>query len=317
MEIYYDSYNEGIWFQNLHASLSESTMIPFPSVGQELEIDRVLAYDRPDIVLMSEGKPLLVVERTVEVPSGHNVGQRFARLVAAAQNRVPLVYFAPYAAYKHGGATAGPRYMNLRLFHALNIMAEVERTAVTTVRWPVDQNYEILQTPAKDERMRAYMDLFFESWAQNPGGMAEALMESEFEAQQEVERVTFAETEVVNPDQYDEPPASVWFSAAPDLLKLTPADVARLGTPEAVVYRVGMNYLRSDPYTGMAMLYAYLYCGGMTKRKRALILDFPGIQMATWRKAASATPGAKHIRLFRLVADGIRFADGYIGRSKL
>jgi len=119
MEILYDSIQEGEWFKGLHPKLNNATMAPFPRNPNNEKIAKVLSYDRPDIVLIDNNSPILVLERTREVPSGHNVGQRFARLVAAAQMQVPSVYFGPYKAYKHGNDTAGPRYMNLRLFYAI------------------------------------------------------------------------------------------------------------------------------------------------------------------------------------------------------
>src|SRR5436190_6706527 len=160
--VYYDSINEGAWFQSLHPKLAGAALQPFPRRAHATgDLARVLAYDRPDIVLTDGDAPILVVERTVEVPSGHNVGQRFARLAAAAQMRIPCVYFGPYAAYKHGGITQGPRYMNLRLFYAIKKMAAIEDTASTTINWPVDRHYEIIKRPEKDARMRAYLDLYF------------------------------------------------------------------------------------------------------------------------------------------------------------
>ena len=50
-------------------------------------IQKLLKYDRPDIILVKEGVPKLVIEKTREVPTGHNVGQRFARLVNAVESK--------------------------------------------------------------------------------------------------------------------------------------------------------------------------------------------------------------------------------------
>ena len=109
-EIYYDDLQEGMWFKSLNPSFGEAVLHPITGASSvNPALAPVLQYDRPDIVLTDSGKPILVIERTVEVPSGHNVGQRFARLAAAAQAKIPLVYFGPYAAYKHGGETQGPR----------------------------------------------------------------------------------------------------------------------------------------------------------------------------------------------------------------
>ena len=161
--IYYDAYQEGKWFQGLHEDLRDCELKPFPTGGDGPPLlVKALSIDRPDIILMDGEKPVLMVERTEEVPSGHNVGQRYGRLAAAAQMRLPSVYFFPYAAYKHGGKTQGPRYANLRLFCALQRMATVEKTAITTINWPVDKDYEVIKSPVKDSRIKKYLELFLD-----------------------------------------------------------------------------------------------------------------------------------------------------------
>ena len=319
MEIYYDSIQEGMWFKQLHSALRDATLVRFPSAQDgPPSLRKVLSYDRPDIVLVDKGNPILVLERTIEVPSGHNVGQRFARLVAAAQMQVPSVYFGPYAAYKHGGKTQGPRYMNLRLFYALANLAKIENTAITTIKWPVDQNYEIIQTTSKDTRVRAYLNLFFSLY--NTYGLPDMLkhiMHSSFEHEQEIERQQFISTQVVRPEQYDSPPPSVRIAPWQSIKKLASESPRNLNCRETVFYTVGMTYIRSDPYTGMAMLYSYLYCGGMQNRTRDLVLYFPHIAQDMWRTTSSEVSDRKDIRLYRLVADGILFSDGYLPKSSL
>lgn len=268
-------------------------------------------------MLAENNQPILVLERTVEVPSGHNVGQRFARLVAAAQLHVPTVYFGPYVAYKHGGATQGPRWMNLRLFHALNDLGYIEGSAVTTIRWPVDEAYEIIQDPAiRDKRVKEYLDLFLNLYSlYGVPGMTGPLASSAFQNEQLAEQLDFAADEVKNPEQYDAPPDSVWIGPWKSMASLLSEEPRNLTTEETVVYRVGMTYVRSDPYAGMAMLYSYLYCGGMKTRTRNLVLHFPQISMTQWVQAASRGD-RKDVRLFRLAGDGLLLSDGYLPRGR-
>lgn len=160
--IYCDDLQEGIWFQELDPHFENAELEVIPSKKAEIMscgLDEVLKYDRPDIILKDENNVIFVLERTVEVPSGHNVGQRYGRLLAAAEANIPIVYFGPYMAYKHGGNTAGPRYMNLRLFYSLKKASELYNTAVTTINWPVDRDCEVLKTPAKDNRIKQYLNL--------------------------------------------------------------------------------------------------------------------------------------------------------------
>ena len=62
----------------------------------------------------------------------------------------------------------------------------------------------------------------------------------------------------------------------------------------------------SDPYTGMAILYRYLYV--MEYSNRSLILWFPNInknQLGVYGHAQAV----KNIRLYKIAADGILFVE--------
>ncbi len=310
--------SRGRLFQRLHVALAHGELLPFPPRKQmDTALAKVLAYDRPDIVLTDDGTPILVLERTEEVPSGHNVGQRFARLAAAAQMQVPCVYFGPYAAYKHGGSTQGPRYMNLRLFGAIQRMAAIESAAITTVNWPVDANYELIKSTSKDSRMRQYLDLFFDSYKPNHlAGLNQLLQSSVFEREQEIERLKFIENEVKKPEQYSVPPPSVTLQASSAFAKKHNLASDHFALPNLLLYNVGMDYIRSDPYTGSAILYAYLYCGGMRDRTSHLVLHFPRITRDEWANAARSTT-RKDVRLYLAVADGIVLGNRYIETEAL
>lgn len=307
--IYADELHEGDWFRELHARLAGATEEEITGAAKRNDrLERVLLYDRPDIVLTNaRDEPVLVVERTIEVPSGHNVGQRFARLAAAAEARVPVVYFGPYMARKHGGDTAGPRYMNLRLFAALDHVATVNRAAVTCINWPVDSNYEIVRESWKDDRMRAYLQVFFSAYDdRHEVDVNHAIRTSAFEVEQLAEQQAFS-AGLRRASDYDSPPKSVVIQPARELASTF--DMSLLARyDEIVFYRIGMRYIRSDPYSGTAMLYRYLYVRGADVN-RALILHFPHITTAEWRDAARSGH-RKDVRLFRIVADGIVFRDG-------
>ena len=79
-EVYYDSLTEANWFSSLHPAFD----IMSPKNRYEIIkrrgsnpqiIEDITAYDKPDIILLQDGKPLLVIEITSEVPTGHNIGQ--------------------------------------------------------------------------------------------------------------------------------------------------------------------------------------------------------------------------------------------------
>lgn len=306
-EIYCDSLQEGMWFKNLHEDFQNASLEVIPNSVREktkLGLEKVLQYDRPDIILKDNGYIIFVLERTVEVPSGHNVGQRFGRLVAAAKERIPVVYFGPYMAYKHGGNTAGPRYMNLRLFYSLQNLTDYYDTAVTTINWPVDRYCEVLKTPEKDTRIKQYIELFLRYYKEfGFDGLTEYIKNSSFQEEQYEEQRCFAKREIQNPEQYNSPPDSV------KILSVTQFENEYCTIPQLSdriqyieLYRIGMNYIRSDPYTGMAALYHYLYGNA----ELVQILHFPNICYKKW---LSLRHGTKTYRMYKEFSAGILFSD--------
>ena len=314
-EIFCDSLQEGLWFQGLNRCFTNASLETIPNSLREQQaygIESVLQYDRPDIILKDNGLVIFVLERTVEVPSGHNVGQRFGRLVAAAEQRIPVVYFGPYMAYKHGGATAGPRYMNLRLFYSLKKVSDYYNTAITTINWPVDEYCEVIKSPEKDERLIQYLDLFLSYYSRNGmQGLTEFMKCSTFQAEQEYEQEAFAEREIQNPEQYDMPPDSV------EIMTRSRFEQQYCVLPRTVpfnakieLYHVGMTYIRSDPYAGMAALYYFLYCNDTTFQ----ILHFPNIQYAEWQSLRRNT---KTYRMFKNFSYAILFDDALVFHDML
>ena len=314
-QVFCDSLQEGLWFINLHGDFRDAQLVVIPNTQREQArygIDKVLQYDRPDIILKDKGEVIFVLERTVEVPSGHNVGQRFGRLVAAAKERIPVVYFGPYMAYKHGGITAGPRYMNLRLFYSLKNVSDYYNTAITTINWPVDSKCEVLKIPAKDRRLIEYLELYLRYYNTNGmQGLTEYIKNSKFQEEQYAEQKSFANREIQNPEQYDVPPDSVEIMSRRQFER----EYTRIpGLSRSIqyieVYHVGMKHIRSDPYTGMAALYHYLYGNDNLIQ----ILHFPNIYSEEWRHLRAST---KTYRMYREFCTGILFADGLIMQEDL
>ena len=316
LTILYDEPQEAAWFRALHRDLEDAAEESITFAQGRPSVGGVLAYDRPDIILLDGNTPILVVEETVEVPSGHNVGQRFARIAAAAECGVPCLYFGPYVARKHGGDTAGPRYVNARLFYALDVMVRTTKTAITTINWPVDRDCEVRRDPQKDRDVREYMATYFGAYK---GGRLEdvnaKLLASDVHRRMIDERNAFVRS-IRKPEQYDGPPPSVerLDVAGFNQRHHTGLDKLPKSAKEVVLYAVGMNKIRSDPYTGMALLYKYLYIAEWPSR--TLVLWFPNIASAQWREAA-AQGTRKDIRLFRVAADAILFSDVLLAREEL
>ncbi len=241
--ILYDEPQEADWFRELHPDFADAKEVAITAAKKWPSVQRVLAYDRPDIVLLDGDVPILVLEETVEVPSGHNVGQRFARIAAAAEAGVPCIYFGPYVARKHGGVTAGPRYMNVRLFHALDAMERVTHSAITTINWPVDLEHEVRRDLAKDADVREYVETFlrlYESSNDLPSVNA-ALIASQVHHRMIMERNRFVQTSIRNPSQYDGPPESVQFITPDEFFRRFRHSANEVGNVnEIVLYNIGM-----------------------------------------------------------------------------
>lgn len=317
LTILYDEPQEATWFRSLHPVFRNAQEEAITIAQSRPSIQNILAYDRPDIVLLDDNTPILVVEETVEVPSGHNVGQRFARIAAAAECGVPCLYFGPYVAKKHGGRTAGPRYMNVRLFHAIDAMIRTTNTAITTINWPVDDHHEVRRDRDKDRDVRVYIQTFINAYLEH--GMERinrVLLSSHVHRRMIAERDAFVASSIRRPEQYDGPPSSVELLQIAEFKRRHRCAVENLpnGKEEVVLYNVGMTNIRSDPYTGMAMLYKYLYI--VERPLRTLVLWFPNISTATWRTTAMRG-SRKDIRLFRIAADAILFSDGLLSRADL
>jgi hypothetical protein len=311
--ILYDDVQEADWFSSLHPELNSATERPITGSHNQA-ISQVLSYDRPDIVLVHEDEPILVVEETIEVPSGHNVGQRFARIVAAAELGVPSLYFGPYVAQKHGGATAGPRYVNARLFHALDRLESATGTSVTTINWPIDASYEVRRDSSKDDDVKEYIGTFLDLYSRfGRADISNQLMKSNVYQRMKTERDTFVSNRIQNPQQYDSPPSSVELISRSAFETRFGAGALSTSFKKVVLYKVGMTKIRSDPYTGMALLYRYLY---VAAKETALVLWFPSVTTAMWRAAASNS-NRKDIRLFRLASDAIAFSDQVMSRDRL
>lgn len=58
-------------------------------------IRKILYLDCADIIVEKDNNPILCIEETKEAGTGHNVTQRFSRIMAALENKVPVIYIQP------------------------------------------------------------------------------------------------------------------------------------------------------------------------------------------------------------------------------
>lgn len=308
-----DDYNEFRWFITLAPELRQAEFRRIESRGNNPEaIEQLILYDRPDVILLIDGRPVLVVEKTREVPTGHNVGQRMARLVRAVEHGVPTIKFFPFDARKHGEYTSICN-LNARLLLAFEKMWTVHGTPMLAVNWPSDSQGELLDDAEADETLseiiRAYL----------AGGL-----DPECEA---FTRARVAQLEEYRKrcnvfGGYEEPPPSLTVESTPKALSRLRVNASSteanslLSRRESVVYEIGMSESkcrREDPYTGTQFIYDYMYCrtgSDVETKNRNLFLYFPKIRKSVWAVKNPNDPSRKSSNWY-LTANALVFADGW------
>lgn len=309
--IYADSFVEGEWFSGLSPRLDSARHRKLGPRGQNPPpVDALVEYDRPDIVLSDDGEPVLVLEKTGEVPTGHNVGQRMARLVRAVEREIPVIKFFPFDARKHGDHSSVCN-LNIRLIRAFEEMTEIHDTPTLAVNWPADEHGELVDDGSENERISDLVHAFVETGfdPRCPAFRAQLdRMEEAYQRRLEEYR------------QYGDPPPSVRILETGEVLaemgeQLTDEVSAALRRrEETVVYKIGMspeNCRREDPYTGTQFIYDYIWCRDGPEpedKRRNLILHLPKIPRRRWREANPNDPSRKSCNWY-LTANALVYRD--------
>lgn len=94
-------------------------------------IKKILYLDAPDIIIEHNSEPILSIEISKEAGTGHNVFQRFGRLVASVENSVPAVYIYPEAVVIGRRNSRGMNYrwdpINPNIFKALESVMRIHQ----------------------------------------------------------------------------------------------------------------------------------------------------------------------------------------------
>ena len=297
LQYYADSLVEGSWFRNLTPYLNDAEELPLRARGMNPEvIEYLVQYDRPDIILVEDDNPILVVEKTREVPTGHNVGQRVARLVRAAEFGVPSLLYAPHEARKHGVHTSICQ-LNPRALAAFIRMWEIHRTPAVYINWPCDDDGELYCDGTEDREIACLLSRFLEAGERQT--RIRALQHKKQEMQSEYDQ------RLVARPRYGSPPASVSVCRTDRLLgSITPTPTATESrilsrNRSSLVYEIGMTLAkckRQDPYTGMQFVYDYAYCRagtGTTDKHTNLILKFPNLTIEEMLENNPNNPNSK------------------------
>ncbi len=260
-QIFCDDNHEGNWFRHLSTSLDDASLNPIRSRGENPHyIEKLLRYDRPDIILVEGEASKLILEKTGEVPTGHNVGQRFGRLVNAAEEGVMAIFFLPFIARKHGKYSS-TCYISARFFTALEKMDIIHQVPVLAINWPADSSYELMRNSSESVLVAELIN----DLIANKFDYSKCKKIDEIKTIMR-ERIQKCMKRTINP------PNSVKFVNTKDyfaiLEKSFPSDYLLIQSdiknrPLSLIYHIRMTEekcRRTDPYTGTQFMYDYLYC---------------------------------------------------------
>lgn len=315
LKIFCDDNHEGNWFKSLSPLLSNVALIQIQSRGQNApNIEKLLRYDRPDIVLVEDDVPKLVLEKTREVPTGHNVGQRFGRLVNAAEEGIMVIFFIPFKARKHGRYSS-VCHIPARFFLALQKMEVIHQIPVLAINWPVDSSHELITDNSENALLGELISELilnrFDYSKSNKICEIRGLMTEGVKSCMKTTSDSPASARIVNTAEY----FSMLKEAFPSDFMLTSSVIRN--RPLSLIYKIGMTEekcKRTDPYTGTQFIYDYLACrnGPRPSDKHSnLILSMPFVSKSVWTQA---NPNAYSLKsaLWYATADLMVLKDGII-----
>lgn len=309
--IFYDAYQEAEWFRSLSAHLKGANLKPING-GGEKSLATLLRYDKPDIILYEGRTPRLSLEKTSEVPTGHNIGQRFGRIVCAAEEGVLGIYFGPFLAKKHG-KYASKCWINVRQLEAMLKLHEFHNVPSLAVNWKCDTDAELIRDGSESRELAVLINELIKSgWNYKIPGVQKIEKEMRYEIKMGIKRYT----------RYGGPPDSARIIKTEKYLRDRRLKGLKfpkffIDRNESLHYVVGMKAgLRSDPFTGTQLIYDYLYCRtGPTKAKRFrnLVTEIPDLSLKDWNAVTNTE--RKDKRLLIMFPDLLLLKDGYVGTS--
>ncbi|POG56764.1 hypothetical protein [Haloferax marisrubri] len=314
LEIFSDEEVEALWFKGLDDRLLEvDHRIMSGSLPDYIE--ELLAYDRPDIIVAVDEEPVLVVEKSGEVPSGHNMGQRFGRMVRAAEHDVPSIMFFPYLAMKHG-THAGLCYANARYFTAMWEVSRIHDAPFWSVNWPCDDDGELVNDGTEDELLSRFVTEFIDNGFEVEGMSVAEEVKSEMQ--------WGYDRSVDGHPKYESLPRSVKIRDTEAVVAEWEDERGSVDLPEkffdrdeTLVYKVGMspeNCRREDPYAGMQFVYDYGWCRegpDPSEKHRNLVINVPKVTRETWTEKNPNDPSRKSSQWYA-TAEAFALKDGVI-----
>lgn len=104
---------------------------------------KILYLDCPDIIVEKDGEPIFTIEESKEAGTGHNVFQRFARLAASVENKVPAFFIYPQAKLIYRESNDSIRWdaINPLIFKAMEDMMSIYEIPALLFYFPSRYGY--------------------------------------------------------------------------------------------------------------------------------------------------------------------------------
>lgn len=121
-------------------------------------IKQILKLDCPDLIierkLSTYSEPILSIEVTTEAGTGHNVFQRFGRIVSAVEHGIPSFYIYPKAKIITRKKTGTIKWdkINPLIFHALEVLMRTYNIPALFYFFPSD--YDAEKDPLKSNYLK-------------------------------------------------------------------------------------------------------------------------------------------------------------------
>ena len=121
-------------------------------------IKQILKLDCPDLIIERKmptySEPILSIEITTEAGTGHNVFQRFGRIVSAVEHGIPSFYIYPKAKIITRKRTNSTKWdkINPLIFHALEVLMRTYSVPALFYFFPSD--YENSKDPLKSKYLK-------------------------------------------------------------------------------------------------------------------------------------------------------------------
>jgi len=256
-------------------------------------LKKILYLDAPDIIVELDGEPIFSFEDSKEAGTGHNVFQRFARLAAAAENKIPAFYLYPEAVVisRESAGTCKWDALNPLIFNALNRLMDIYCTPALLFYYP-SYYREYKNKPQEELKQLKYKGLKLDecnlNYATCPiidneistmfalmNELIQAVISKGYQAVYDcLKKQSFSNRRTWHSSEYCRMTSSDDLSPITSTIKLPTSAVLKYiqnktkieindsiinARKETIIYKVNANF-RGDPYPGALAALDYLLC---------------------------------------------------------